>query len=269
MPVYAASVMPLLALLALVSADPPASPLARMQCPVSDPNVICQAEGGPNPAFLYAYPAEIRAIPMLYVSFRRSQSLAWERFQALIAEARRSPEERYTRLEVYTIDANRPELLALAVRQVQQAGPAGTTWSVGSLIWDRTSGRLLNFEELFEDPEAGQALVNAQFCGALRQARDAALGGGGHEDCPNLYFARLIPGSGGRIARLHFSFDPMDGLEDGQFDVEIPVTSRMIEAIQRPYRPAFAPSDGPVTACHRASAGAPCESVPANAAQPQ
>ena len=250
--------MPFLALLAMAAADPPASPLARMQCPVSDPNAICQAEAGPNHAFLYAYPAEIRAIPMLYVSFRRSQSLAWERFQALIAEARRSPQEIYFREEVYTVDADRPELLALAVRQVQQAGGAGTTWSAGSLIWDRRGGRLMNFEELFEDPEAGQALVNAQFCGALRQARDAALGGGGHEDCPNLYFARLIPGSDGRIVRLHFSFDPIDGLDDGQFDVEVPVTPDLIQRIQRPYRAAFAPSDGPVTTCHRATAGDPC-----------
>ena len=248
---------PFFALLAMQIADPSASPLARLQCP-ADSAVICQAEAGPNYAFLYSYPVEIRAIPMLYVSFRRSQSVAWERFQALIAEARRSPQELFFREEVYTVDADRPELLALAVRQVQQAGGASTTWSVGSLIWDRRNGRLLNFEELFEDPEAGEALVNAQFCGALRQARDAALGGGGHEDCPNLYFARLVTGGDGRVSRLHFNFDPMDGLDDGQFDVEVPVTPQLIESLQRPYRSAFAPSDGPVTVCHRASAGDAC-----------
>jgi hypothetical protein len=220
--------------------------------------VICQAESGPNWAFLYAFPAAIRTSPMLYVSFRRSQATAWERFQALIAQARSAPQQVWSREEVYTVDADRPELLALAVRQVQQAGGAGTTWSLGSLIWDKHSGRLLNFEDLFEDAEAGQALANAQFCGALRRARDAALGGGPHEDCPNLYFARLVPGADGRIARLHFSFDPIDGLDDGQFDVEVPVTAELIQALQRSFRPAFAPSDGPTTTCHHASAGDPC-----------
>ncbi len=248
---------PFFALLALQSADPPPSPLAQLQCP-PDPAVICQAEAGPNHAFLYAYPAEIRAITMLHASFRRSQSEAWERFQALIAEARRHPQAIYFREEVYTIDADRPELLALAVRQVQRAGGAETRWSVGSLIWDRRGGRLLDFEELFEDSEAGQALINALFCPALRQARNAALGLGGHEDCPDFYFARLIPGSDGRIGRLRLVFDPLDGLDDGRFDVEIPVTPLLIESLQRPYRPAFAPSDAPVTACHRASAGDPC-----------
>ena len=145
-----------------------------------------------------------------------------ERFQALIAEARRNPQALYFREEVYTIDADRPELLALAVRQVQRAGGDETRWSVGSLIWDRSGGRLMTFEELFEDAEAGQALVNALFCPALRQARDAALGPGGHEDCPDDYFARLIPGSDGRISRLRLVFDPLDGPDDGRFDVEIP-----------------------------------------------
>lgn len=260
---------PLLALVVMAAADPPASPLARLQCPV-DPDVICQAEAGPNHAFLYAYPARIRAIPLLHASFRRSQHQAWERFQALIAEARRSPQALYFREEVYTIDADRPELLALSVRQVQQAGDAGTTWTVGSLIWDRRSGRLMDLEELFEDAEAARALVNSQFCGTLRQARDAALGGGGHEDCPDLYFARLIPGSDGRIGRLRFSFDPIDGLDEGQFDVEIPVTPLLIDSLQRPYRAAFVPSDWPAAACHRASAGAACSMGPVSAVrQPQ
>ena len=244
--------------LALVSTDPQASPLSGLRCPPSDSGAICEAEAGPNWAFLYSYPAEIRGIPLLYVSFRRSASLARERFDALIAEARHNPQRVYSREEVYTIDADRPELLALAVRQVQQAGGAATTWSVGSLIWDRRGGRLLNFEELFEDAEAARALVNARFCGALRQARDAALGGSGHEDCPDLYFARLVPGAEGRIVRLHFSFDPIDGLDDGQFDVEVPVTADLIAALEPRFRPAFAASDGPVTTCHRASAGDDC-----------
>ena len=254
--VYGDAMMLLLALLALQSTEP--SPLVAMQCPASDPGVICQAETGSNYGFLYSYPAAIRAYPMLYVSFRRSASLARERFDAQIAEARRNPQQLYFREEVYTIDADRPELLALAVRQVERRGDAGTTWSVGSLIFDRRAGRLLTFEEMFEDAEAGQALVNSQFCGALRRARDAALGAGGHEDCPNLYFARLIPAADGRIGRLHLSFDPIDGLDEGQFDVEIPVTVDLIAALQRGYRGAFAVSDGPVTTCHRASAGSPC-----------
>ena len=119
---------PFLALLAVQSADPPPSPLAQLQCP-ADPAVICQAEAGPNHAFLYAYPAEIRAITMLNASFRRSQSQAWERFQALIAEARHNPQAIYYREEVYTIDADRPELLALAVRQVQRAGGDEARWT--------------------------------------------------------------------------------------------------------------------------------------------
>ena len=253
--------VPFFALLAVAVADPTPAPLARLQCP-SDPAVLCQAEAGPNWAFLYAYPAAIRAFPMLFVSFRRGQSLAWDRFQAQIAEARRSPQQIYWREEVYTVDADRPELLALAVRQVQQSGGAETIWSLGSLIWDKRNGRLLNFEELFEDAEAGQALVNTQFCGALRRARDAALGGQGHEQCPDLYFARLVTGPDGHVNRLHFSFDPIDGVDDGQFDVEVPVTPDLIARIQRPLRPAFAPSDGPVTTCHRASAGNSCELRP-------
>jgi len=243
----------LLAALAAVQATPP----AELQCPASDASVICQAEAGPNWAFLYAFPAEIRAWPMLFVSFRRSASRARERFEALIAEARVNPQERYSREEVYTIDASTPELLAMAVRQVEQRGGARTTWSIGSLIWDRRGGRLLNFEQLFENAGAGQALVNARFCPALREARDTALGGR-HEDCPDLYFVRLIPGGDGRIARLHLSFDPIDGLEDGQFDVEVPVTPAFIEALQRSYRSAFVASEGTVTVCRRASAGEPC-----------
>jgi hypothetical protein len=247
---------PSFALLAALLVEPPPPSLAQMQCP-TDPAVICQAEAGPNHAFLYAYPAEIRAIPVLYVSFRRSQSRAWERFQALIVDARRNPEGIYSHEEVYTVDADRPELHALAVRQVQRTGGPETRWSVGSMIWDRRGGTLINFEGLFENAEAGQDAVNALFCPALRQARDAALGGR-HEDCPNDYFARLIPGAEGRIDRLRLSFDPLDGLDDGRFDVEIPVTPGLIERFRRQYRPAFAASDGPVAACHRASAGHPC-----------
>ena len=79
----------------------------------------------------------------------------------------------------------------------------------------------MTFEELFEDAEAGQALVNALFAPRCAR-RDAALGPGGQEDCPDDYFARLIPGSDGRISRLRLVFDPLDGPDDGRFDVEIP-----------------------------------------------
>jgi hypothetical protein len=247
---------PFFALLAALQSEPPSAPFEPLQCP-ADPAIICQAEAGPNHAFLYAYPAAIREIPLLLMSFRRSQSRAWERFQAVIAEARSNPSGVYTREEIYTVDADRPELLALAVRQVQRTGGVEARWSVGSLIWDRRGGALITFEQLFEEPEAGRNLVNALFCPAFRQARDAALGGR-HEDCPDDYFARLVPGSDGRIGRLHLSFDPIDGPDDGQFDVEIPVTPALIESLQRQYRPAFAASEAPVTTCRRASAGEPC-----------
>ena len=249
--------MPSLALLVMLFADTPATPPVEMACPPADPTVVCEAEAGPNHAFLFSFPAIVRTMPMLFVSFRRAQSRARENFEALIAEARRHPEARFFRQEIYTVDANRPELLAFAVQQVQQAGDGPVTWSVGSVIWDRRTGQMVNFEDLFEDPDAGKTFINGQFCGALRQARDSALGGG-HQDCPDLYFARLLPGSDGRISRVRLGFDPMDGLEDGQFDVEIPVTPATIALLRRPLRGAFAPSDGPVTACHRASAGEPC-----------
>ena len=248
---------PFLALLAIPAADPSAAWPVELTCPAADPTVICEAEAGPNHAFLYAFPAVVRTMPTLFVSFRRSQSRARENFEALIAEARSHPEARYFRQEVYTVDANRPELLAFAVQQVQQAGDGPVTWSVGSVIWDRRSGQMVNFEDLFEVPDAGRTFVNGLFCGALRQARDASLGGG-HQDCPDLYFARLLPGSDGRVSRVRLGFDPRDGLDDGQFDVEFPVTAELIARLRRLLRAAFAPSDGPVTACHRASAGEPC-----------
>jgi hypothetical protein len=85
-----------------------------------------------------------------------------------------------------------------------------------------------------------------------------ALGAEGHEDCPDFYFARLLAGRDGRISRLRLTFDPMDGVDVGRFDVDLPVTTALIERLERSLRAAFAPSDEPVTTCHRDSLGDPC-----------
>jgi hypothetical protein len=249
--------VPFFALLAVAAADPPPPTDAEMKCP-NDPRTVCEELAGENYAFLFSYPVAARSIPTLEARLVEARRQARLGFDGTIAEARRFQTGRYAYLETYTLDADRPELLALAARHSEYAGGASAAWTAGTLIWDRRADRPLDFDGLFEDAEAAQALVNGQFCGALRAARHRALGTEVHDECPDIYFARLIPGPDGRVARLHFNFDPIDGTEDGQFDVELPVTAELLSAIRPAYRAAFTVSDGPVTSCHRASAGEPC-----------
>ena len=240
-------------------------PEAPPECPQAELPMACLSEGGSNYRFLFAYSAEASAIPALDAMLREAERTARENFEYLLDDARRFPDARYYYEETYTTDADRPELLALAVRHSEYAGGARAASTAGTLIWDRAANRAIDFEQLFVDFEGARALVNRQFCAALRDARDRTLGGPAHDDCPNLYFARLIAGTDGRIARLHFSFDPIDGTDEGQFDVELPVAAELVPLVGAAYRPAFVASDGPVTACHRASPRDPCFPVASSA----
>jgi len=252
---------PLVGLSAWLLSPAPVPPEAPPDCPQAELPMACLSEGGPNYRFLFAYSAEASAIPALDAMLREAERTARENFEGLLDDARRFPQARYFYEETYTTDADRPELLALAVRHSEYAGGARAASTAGTLIWDRAANRAIGFEQLFDDLETAQVLVNRQFCSALRDARDRALGGPAHDDCPDLYFARLIPGADGRIARLHFSFDPIDGTEEGQFDVELPVAAELVPLVGAAYRPAFVASDGPVTTCHRASPRDPCVPV--------
>jgi len=252
---------PLVGLAAWLLAPASVPPEPPPECPQAELPMACLAEGGPNYQFLFAYSAEAGAIPALDAMLRQAERTARENFEDLLADARRFPQAHYFYEETYTTDADRPELLALSVRHSEYAGGARAASTAGTLIWDRAANRAIGFEQLFDDFDGARALVNRQFCSALRDARDRTLGGSAHDDCPDLYFARLIRGADGRIARLHFSFDPIDDTDEGQFDVELPVAAELVPLVRAAYRPAFAPSDGPVTTCHRASPRDPCRPV--------
>lgn len=250
--------MLLLALLLLQPAQPAEAP-PDPRCPViwnSDfvraAGDVCFGQAGTNLFFAFAYPAQAARIPALDSLLRAEKDLALAGFAELQAYAREHPEMRLFEQYLYAVDADRPELLALSYRTANYLGGAHGNYGGGALIWDRAANRRIRFDDLFADGEAASIEVTRLLCPSFNAVRRRAFERGGGrvtDNCPEPPhdFALLAP-RGDRIEKLRLFFAQLDGYAGRAYTVELPVTPRLISAMQPRFRAAFAvSSEAPLT----------------------
>ena len=212
-------------------------------------NLRCLAETGANWTFAFAYPRTAERIPALHQELRRRHRAARAEFERVVAHASRHPEGRFFHEQVFTVDADLPELLALSHHVGEYSGGAHGWDAQDVLIWHRAGNRPLAFEQLFAAPATASAEMRRLLCPAL--AALAMQRRGPASQCPEPpYPAALLAGPSGKIETLRVPLGEIHGRAGGYWEVRIPVTPAIVAAVQAPLRAAFGVSEAAPRACN-------------------
>lgn len=206
-----------------------------------------------------SWPAEVNAIPALEKLIREpaEKALAEYTRDAREDKARRDKEgfdfNGYMYAEVVEVAGQTPRLLSLNRGWSSYAGGAHPNrWTQG-ILWDRAQAKKIAFADLLSGGTAAlEPLFARTFCRALNEQRREKRGPENFSDgpgdpftkCPGFDELSIIPqGEAGKpLTTILIHADPYVAgpYVEGEYDIEIPVTERLLAALKPEYRASFA-----------------------------
>lgn len=213
--------------------------------------------GGGTRDFLYAWPAEVSAIPALadLLAQRRDAALTeqkadWDEALAEFAGEDCASCKARGFSKGWDVAADTPRFLSLKGEMSLYTGGAHPNSAFDALVWDREAGVGLDPVDLFTSPDALYRAVRAPYCDALLSQQKERRGEyfTPPEDplaqCPGLDDLVLVPASNGgeAIDELYLLAAPYvaGAYAEGPYKVQVPVTDAVIAAVKEKYRGAFA-----------------------------
>jgi len=208
-----------------------------------------------NLEFTYAWPAQAAAIPALDRRFRaeaqreyrRSLVLGREDKKSYRQEQRASVTDFYSK--VWSIAGETVRLLSLQYQHGTYTGGAHPNSDYGALLWDRKLNRAIAVSDLFLRPSAFASLTRPVYCKALDQERLKRREGEKLDlpefnACPSYAELAISPvdkNRNGRFDTIAFVASPYEAgpYAEGEYAIQIPVTSQLIAAIKPEYRASF------------------------------
>ena len=204
--------------------------------------------------FSYEWPAEAVAIPALDLKL-------YSEAKAKLAEAQKNAAEdqalaRKQKREFHQHDfsgswetaGQTPRLLSLQGGFGGYEGGAHPNGFSRALLWDRAQGRQVSVGSLFARTGDFVSLTRSIYCRMLdaerKEKREGETLGGEFDQCPKYSELTIVPADGNNNGR----FDTIDIIADayvagpyveGDYDVEVPVTSALIAALKPDYRASF------------------------------
>ncbi|WEK41720.1 MAG: DUF4163 domain-containing protein [Candidatus Sphingomonas colombiensis] len=204
--------------------------------------------------FLYGYPPAAARIPALRTWLEADSTKLRAATARDAAEARRQarksgfPYRKYETQKTWQLVTNTQRFISLSGKFYSYTGGAhGNSGSLG-MLWDKATGRRLEPKQVFTSIAALHAAVTAPFCAALNSERTsrrgaAPSGDGTFDKCPNVDELTLLLGSsnGSRINRIGLIADPYVAgpYAEGSYEVTLPVTPVLLNAVKPAYRAAF------------------------------
>jgi hypothetical protein len=207
--------------------------------------------------FSFGYPAEVMAIPKLKAIMEKEikdgQSyLAKSAIEAKADSEKNSyPYNPYQSGTVWEVAADTNALLSLSGFYSSYSGGAHGNYGFGARIWDKKAKKLLkNSSDVFTNPKSALELVRQDYCNGLNAARREKLGAdwkaeddGVFSGCPAFAdLAIVFRGDKGKpINRIAFIAAPYvaGSYAEGEYEVELPMTAKLVEAVKNGYRGAF------------------------------
>jgi len=209
--------------------------------------------------FSYSWPAQVEAIPALRAHLAADQAERKRTLAGEAAEARRAaaadPDLRFVpyTLEVeWQVVADLPGWLSLSQRNSHFEGGAHPNSGFDSRVWDRKAGRALAPRDLFVSAKALDAAIRGPFCDALDRERAVRRGepvnrasGDDFDACIAPSEQTLILGSTDRkrFDRIGILVSPYAAgpYAEGSYDITVPVTPAVLQAVKPEFRAAFGP----------------------------
>jgi hypothetical protein len=203
----------------------------------------------------FAYSREAAAVPALV-----------KRFQADLARERRrtvacGKAETKVRVDsggeaiacssstAITTSGQTSRLLSLARAYYAFTGGAHGNGATTPLLWDRRSSREIRFESLFATADGYSAPLRDRYCRALNAERRKRRGPDYQpssmvpefDSCPKFSELSLIPAGSPRFNTINLIAAPYTAgpYAEGDYDIALPVTARLVAALKPQYRSSF------------------------------
>lgn len=208
--------------------------------------------------FEYAYPADAAAIPGLKDLL--DQRLADARSE-LAAEAQKAqneakadgyPYRTYSGGTSWSVVTDTPRFLSLSAESYTYSGGAHGMSFFDTLLWDKQAGKALEPSELFASDDALRDAIRQPFCKGLDRERSKRRQGQDwssdqmFSECIDPTDSTIILGSSNRqgFDRIGVLVAPYEAgpYAEGTYEVTVPVTRAVMDAVKPVYRSAFAPA---------------------------
>ena len=205
--------------------------------------------------FSYQWPAEAAAIPALDARLYKEAKakLAEAQNDALDDQAAAREQKREFHQHEFsmrwTMAGQTARLLSLQSQLGTFSGGAHPNTVYGALLWDRRPNRQVSVGALFLQADAFSALTRIRYCAALnaerRKRRQGEDLGGSFDQCPKFSDLAIAPADtnkDGRFDTMEFVASPYVAgpYVEGEYEISVPVTSHLINAIRPEYRNSFA-----------------------------
>ena len=205
-----------------------------------------------------SWPAEVSAIPELEKLIRGPAEKALAEYTMLAREdkARREKDginfNPYEYSDSVDVVGQTPRLLSLARHHTEYSGGAHPNHGTDAILWDKKAAAKVTFASLLADKDSLEALYRDAYCKALNAERAVRREGEGPSDpqdmfgqCPKFSEIQIIPtgpAGGGPMTTLVFHADPYVAgpYVEGDYDVDLPVSSAFVAALKPDYRSSFA-----------------------------
>ncbi|OBV10110.1 DUF4163 domain-containing protein [Erythrobacter dokdonensis DSW-74] len=214
-----------------------------------------EKDGGKR-EFAYAWPAEVSAIPALAESLaaERDTALAgqksdWDTALAEFAGEDCAGCKSLSYSKEWQVVADLPRYLSLSADIYLYTGGAHGNSDFEGLVWDREAGAAIAPEAMFTSQAALQDALGEAWCYALKIEKKTRLGADFSDDgffpCPPVSDLTLLAGSAGKAAfdRIGLIAAPYvaGSYAEGPYEVTLPVTQAVLDAVKPEYKAAFAP----------------------------
>lgn len=205
--------------------------------------------------FTYQYPAEAAAIPALDRRFRAEAAHEYQRHlklgrldkQAYQQEQRGSVSDFY--MKTWSSAGETPRLLSLQYQHSTYTGGAHPNTDYGAMLWDRKLDRAIEVASLFLRPAAFAKLTRPAYCKGLdveraKRRKDWKPDLPDFNACPpyrDLAISPIDKNKDGRFDTIAFVASPYEAgpYAEGEYAIDVPVTSQLIAAIRPEYRDSF------------------------------
>ena len=235
--------------------QPPAPPTSSERTEFTD----TATRNGAEREFSYSWPAAVAAEASLVALLTKERDEALTAQKADWAEMLEVETDMPPGASIYNRTdsvewqsvADTPRFLSLSANGYTYSGGAHGMYGRSSLVWDRAARKAVPAAAMFRSTAALGYAVGGAVCDALDMQREEKRGapvdregGAMFDECPAMDDTVVFVASsdGKAFDRLHFYFGPYVAgpYAEGSYEVELPVTASVLDAVKPEYRSAFA-----------------------------
>ena len=227
---------------------------AAVQPPAKAVNIKTE---NPLYSFEYAYPAAAAGIPALRAQLDDEMAKARAELASIAKEGESLAKEighdfyPFSQATKWTVVTELPGWLSLKRDYYDFTGGAHGNYGTGALLWDKGANREREAIDLFVSKAAFDAALRERFCAALDKEREKRRGapvdrnsGDSFDECLAPSSVTVLLGSSNRrqFNRIGLIADPYAAgpYVEGSYEITLPVTQAVIDAVKPKYRALFA-----------------------------